>query len=551
MKERVFKANQGDIPDILDYIRESLKQRQLASADVVKTVLAAEEILNKICEKANRGSDIRIQVGGRFSNVYVRYIAKGEEFTFADIQKKLILGDTDALPDETDDVMATLLKKLFGDHLTVRCEKGGIYVRQQVKESAYTNLIVTLAALVAGIIVGLLLQLYAPANITDFAVTNLFTPVYTVLINALKMVVAPLVFFSVASSIADFSDIRALGRIAIKIALMYVLTSMLAITVGFFTYQLMPIGNPELAQSVNAEAASATVAVGADTTISIKDTLVGIVPTDIVTPFQKSAMLQIIFMAVCLGLACAALSRKIPLAKEVVSAMNETFSKVTAGIVSFLPLMIFCSMADMMAKMKLASFMNVIAWLPVTHIGMIVMICVYMVLLLIFTRLNPFKFLSKFYPAMLAAFTSSSSNAAIPTSIRQCREMGISDKVYSFSLPLGATINMDGNCISLMITALFFAKIYEIPTTGTMLTQLFIAIIVLSVGSPGVPGGNLVCMTLLLPQIGVPAESVSLVMGLYPILSMIQTLTNVTGDAVVTTIAAKSEKMVNVALFNS
>ena len=177
------------------------------------------------------------------------------------------------------------------------------------------------------------------------------------------------------------------------------------------------------------------------------------------------------------------------------------------------------------------------------------MIVVYMILLLLFARLNPLKFISKYYPAMISAFTLSSSNAALPSSIRQCKKLGISEKVYSFSLPLGATINMDGSCITLMISALFFARIYQLPMDGSMLLQLFIAIIVLSVGAPGVPGGNLVCLTLLIPQIGVPAEAISLLIGLYPIISMMQTMANVTGDAVVTTIAARTEKMVDLKAF--
>ena len=153
--------------------------------------------------------------------------------------------------------------------------------------------------------------------------------------------------------------------------------------------------------------------------------------------------------------------------------------------------------------------------------------------------------------AMVTAFTLSSSNAALPTSVKQCDEMGVSKNVYSFSLPLGATINMDGSCISLMITSLFMAKIFGIPVTGSVLTTIIIAIMVLSVGTPGVPGGNLVCMTLLLPQIGVPAEAVSLVMGLYPVMGMMQTCANVTGDAVVTTIVAKQENLLDMKKYNS
>jgi Na+/H+-dicarboxylate symporter len=151
---------------------------------------------------------------------------------------------------------------------------------------------------------------------------------------------------------------------------------------------------------------------------------------------------------------------------------------------------------------------------------------------------------------MVSAFTFASSNAALPASIKQVDEMGVSKKVYSFSLPLGATINMDGSCITLIISALFLAKVFSIPITSGALLSLFIAIMVLSVGSPGVPGGNLVCITMILPQIGVPAEAVSLILGLYPIVGMMQTCANVTGDAVVSTIVAKREKLLDINKFN-
>ncbi len=552
MQERVFNCDRNEIPMILDHIRESLGKRKISSKESAKAILAAEEVLEKIFENREEGSGVSIGIRRGLGSTHIRYTGKGDPFTIADIKKRLLIGDGEAPAEEgeANEALLHLMEKIFGRSLTVRCDKGKIYVMQQVTTSPYANLIITLLALFLGILTGLLLQNFAPENVTDFAVKNIFSPVYTLLINALKMIVAPLVFFSIASSIAEFSDIRALGRIAVKVALMYILTSVLAIFVGYGTYMLMPIGDPQLAAAVSAEAASETVAKGADAAVSIKDTLVGIVPTDIITPFQKSNMLQIIFIAVTLGLSCAALSRKYPMAKEFVATMNAAFSKLTAGIVSFLPIMIFCSMAKMMANMHLSSFMDVIVWLPVVYIGDILMICVYLVILLVAARLNPFKFLGKYYPAMISAFTLSSSNAALPSSINQCKKLGISEKVYSFSLPLGATINMDGSCITLMITSLFFAKIYGLPVTAAMLMQLFVSIIVLSVGSPGVPGGNLVCLTLLIPQIGVPAEAISIVMGLYPIVSMMQTMANVTGDAVVTTVAAKSENMLDEKVFN-
>ena len=549
MKEFVFGGNRAKIPEALEFIRGALEEKKAPRKRVVIAQLAAEEILEKICEVSEQGSSVYISISSLFNDIKIKYSARGGEFTVADIQKKLLFSDDSSADDDVNEAMEGLMEKLFGDSLNIRCEKGRVSVTQQVEKSPYRGLVVTLSALVIGVLSGLCLQYFAPAEVTGFLTQNVFAPVYSVLMNALKMVVAPLVFFSIASSIADFSNIKALGRIAGKVVSMYILTSLLAICVGLLTYQIFPIGDPALAQAVDAEAASATIEKGASATVSIKDTLVGIVPTDIITPFQSSNMLQIIFIAVCLGLAAATLAKTAPVAKDFVKSMNMVFSKITEVIVSFMPALVFCAMAKMMATMNLSSFVGVITWLPVVYFGDILMIVVYLILLLLFARLNPLKFISKYYPAMISAFTLSSSNAALPSSIRQCKKLGISEKVYSFSLPLGATINMDGSCITLMISALFFARIYQLPMDGSMLLQLFIAIIVLSVGAPGVPGGNLVCLTLLIPQIGVPAEAISLLIGLYPIISMMQTMANVTGDAVVTTIAARTEKMVDLKAF--
>ena len=153
---------------------------------------------------------------------------------------------------------------------------------------------------------------------------------------------------------------------------------------------------------------------------------------------------------------------------------------------------------------------------------------------------------------MLAAFTFASSNAALPSSMQICDEkLGISKKLYAFSLPLRATINMDGGCIAQMISVLFMAKIFGIPINTAVILPMLFSIFVLSVGSPGVPGGTLVCISILLPQIGIPSEAISIIMGLYPIAGMMLTCVNVTGDGVVTAIVAKKENMMDLQTYNA
>lgn len=545
----IFKIanNINEVPKAIDFLRSELSKKKLSQKVLLKTLLTAEDVITKMIE--NSTEEIKLSVGGFFGNTEIRMSAKGSPFESSEIAEKLLFTEESSDNEEANDAIRNMISKLFGNNLIIRNEHGINKVVIKAVKSQLKQLFFTLFALVAGIALGYFMQKFLPADLSKLVSTNLFVPVYTIFMNALKLIVAPLVFFSVAASIADFSDLKALGRIAAKIVTFYLFTSLIAICVGYGTYKIFPIGHTSLVYAVT-DAGKATIAKGAATTVSIKDTLVGIIPNNIITPFQKSDMLQLIFMAVMLGLGTASISKKFPQLKGFIIAMNALCSKITTVLVGFIPIVVFCSMAKMMISLNIANLLNVFTWVPVIYFGDILMICVYLLLLSVIGGLNPFKFLSKFYPAMITAFTFASSNASLPSSIKQVDEMGLSKKIYSFSLPLGATINMDGSCITLMISALFMAKIFSIPVTGSIILSLFVAIMVLSVGSPGVPGGNLVCITLLVPQIGVPAEAVSLVMGLYPLVGMMQVCANVTGDAVVSTIVAKHEKLIDLKKYN-
>jgi Na+/H+-dicarboxylate symporter len=209
-------------------------------------------------------------------------------------------------------------------------------------------------------------------------------------------------------------------------------------------------------------------------------------------------------------------------------------------------------MAKMILSMELQTLASTLAWVPVIYLACFVMLLVYALLILCFGRLNPVTFFKKFYPAMLTAFAFSSSNSTLPTSLDLCENsLGVSKRICAFSMPLGATINMDGSCITQIISALFMAKIFQIPVNSSTLATLALAVFVLSIGAPGVPGGALVCISLLVPLIGVPAEAISIIMGLYSIVGMMHTCVNVTGDAAVTLITARSEDLVDLKTFNS
>ncbi|MGN0779056.1 MAG: cation:dicarboxylate symporter family transporter [Aristaeellaceae bacterium] len=547
MKKRMLPAIEANIASGVDFVQQSLQGWKLPPKTIAATLLTIEELLAQMVRTSSAEGEMSIKLYRAFGAVDIQITCLGSPFDASDLEKQLSF-DGELTPDEALAIQ-NLTSRVSGSHVHIAHRRGLNICTVAVKPSEYKGLISILCALCLGIVFGLLMKLLLPESWSLALVNHLLAPVSTMFLNALKTVVAPLVLFSIASSIADFDNLKALGRIAARVMGLYVLTSLLAIGVGYLVYQVFPIGDPAL-QSMVTDAASATIAKSASVSLSIQDTIVGIIPTDFITPFQKGDMLQVIFLAVLLGLGAAMLSGNDSLFAKGLKSANAVFSKVVGIIIWFMPAAVFCSMAKMMLGMQLSSLLNAAAWIPVCYAGHFAMILVYFVLLFVLAGLNPLRFLKGFAPVMAAAFSSSSSNVVMPLSMKHCGEkLGISPRIYSFSIPLGATVNMDGSCITLIITALFAAKIFGLPVTPSMLVSMVITIIALSLGSPGVPGGNLVCMSILLPTIGIPAEAISIVMGFYSLIGMSQTMTNVTGDAVVTSIVAKWEKAMDIERF--
>ena len=549
MNKMILKANEGEIAKGVEFIRNALMEKKVSKRDVAGTLLTVEEALAKLIANCpDKEGNVKLQVKSFLGNISIHMSAGGEKFELSDL--KSIYDFSEEEDEELLAVKQTLVNKVLGDNISISRRRNVNAVDIRVKASRYRQLIYTMFALVFGLLTGMVMKICVPAGVTDAISENIFASVSTMFLNSLKMIVGPLVFFSIASSIADFGDLKALGRIVGKVVGCYLITSVIAISVGYLVYQVFPIGDAALKEAVT-DAASSTIAKGEGMTISIKDTIVNIIPSDYISPFLNSNMLQLIFMAALLGIGASKLSGRESGFRNAIVSANAVFSKITAMIISVMPVAVFCSMAKMVISMDTNSLLKVVAWLPVNYVGYLLMIGVYLLLLLVIGRMNPLKFVRGFYPAMLTAYTLGSSNAAMPTSIKQCEKLGIAKQIYSFSIPLGATINMDGSCVTQMVSVLFMAKIFGVPVTGSALLTLVVAVLALSVGAPGVPGAALICISLLLPQIGVPPEAISLIMGIYTLAGMGQTCTNVTGDAVVTTLVAKSEKMIDIEKYNA
>ena len=339
----------------------------------------------------------------------------------------------------------------------------------------------------------------------------------------------------------------ALGRIGGKTLALYMCTTLIAVGVGFGAYYLLQPGSASMAQDVAADTsgiASQTMAV------SIKDTIVGIVPNNFLDPFLKSDMLQLIFLAVICGVAAGLIGKYSAMLTDIFQACNDLFLKITTLIIKLMPVAVFCSIASMMLTMGIDAILSVLGMIGTFLFGLVCMMAIYCLLMMVLARLNPLTFLKKYAPVMLQVFSMSSSNASIPVNMDACeKKLGISNKVFSLSIPLGATLNMDGSCIYLAVFAMTLAKIYGVPVTGTMLLSMAVSIIVLSIGAPGVSGAGLICLSVLLTQMNVPVEAIGLVMGIDSILTMFRVMSNCLGDVAVTSIVARKERQMNMEVY--
>ena len=513
-----------------------------------------EEALVHLFERTDKDTLVKLSIRKAFGNVSIDLTAKGQEFDFINTELLneafgMSLAEED-LGERTEDSIRQLVLKSFADKLKYRHSKGVNHVRIEAVRSQYALLYMTLAGLFGGLIFGLILK-FLPGGMADNINKNVFSLVTTVFMNGLQTVVTPVVFFSIATSIAGFGDISEIGKIGGKVMISYILTSVVAILLGIGLFFVFHPGDPSIAQGITGtDMVVSAEDIAAMQSVSIRDTLLNLVPSNIVKPFLESNMLQVIVIAIFCGIGTGMIGRFSTIIKDMFEALNELFQKITVILVQLIPIVTFCSMASMMIAVGGDAVVSVLGIAGLVLLGLFAMMIVYSVLIVIFTGANPIRFYKEYGPTMLQVFSLSSSNAAIPLNMKACGEkLGISPKVYSFSIPLGATINMNGACIMLSVFALSLARIYGVTISGSMLVMMCVTIILLSMGAPGIPGMGIILLAVILTQFGIPIVGVSLVMGINSLLDMSVTAVNCLGDVVTTFIVAKSEGLMDAKVF--
>jgi Na+/H+-dicarboxylate symporter len=410
-------------------------------------------------------------------------------------------------------------------------------------------------ALILGAIVGVIINATCINNsiVSKYIVNGLFYVVGQGFIRAMQMLVVPLVFCSIVCGAAAIGDTKTLGKVGVKTVLFYLFTTVAAVAVALSVANII---NPGAGANLSkleaiAKAASSTTSTTTSNP-SMVDTLLNIIPTNPISALASGDMLAIIFFALIIGLILAKLGDQVQLINNFFSQGNDIMMEMTMMVMSVAPVCVFCLIARTFSTLGFSVIFYMLKYVLAVLIALLLQCgIVYQTLLKVLTGLSPIKFLKKFFPVQAFAFSTATSNATIPLSIDTLKEkMGVSKRISSFTIPLGATVNMDGTSIMQGVAVVFVAQAFGIHLSMVDYITVIATATLASIGTAGVPSVGLITLTMVFNSVGLPVAGISMIMGIDRILDMARTAVNITGDAVCTTIVAYQNGDVDKEVYN-
>ena len=402
-----------------------------------------------------------------------------------------------------------------------------------------------LIGMILGFIVGLILNFFVsdPFIKDIILVDNVLYLGGTGFIKLMKMLVVPLVFFSIVVGAASISDIRKIGTIGGRTIFIYLITTALAITIALI---MAGIIQPGLGLNM-AGISEANVT----TNQTVTTTILNMIPDNPFNALANGDMLPVIIFGLLVGIILAKLREELDLVNDFFTQGNKIMMEMTRIVMKFAPIGVFCLMAKTFASLGFAGLLPLFKYIGCVLLCLAIQaFIVYPSLMVLFTRLNPIHFFKNFMSVMLFAFSSSTSNATIPLNLEKLAEMGVSKEISSFTIPLGATINMDGTAIMQGCAVMFAAQAYGIDLgLSAIITVIFTAVMA-SIGTAGVPSVGIITLNMVFNSVGLPVDAIAILLGIDHIIDMFRTAVNVTGDAICTIIVSFKNKAIDLDIYN-
>ncbi|MBQ4832553.1 dicarboxylate/amino acid:cation symporter [Pseudoalteromonas sp. MMG010] len=381
-------------------------------------------------------------------------------------------------------------------------------------------------------------------SINDIFVNGIFNVGGQIFIASLKMLVVPLVFVSLVCGTCSLSDPKKLGRLGGKSISLYLLTTALAITVAIF---LALIFNP--GEGINLPSETTFSATQAPTLAQV---IIGMFPTNPIDAMSKGNMLQVIVFALLFGVAMALSGEPGKRVAALFEDLNTVILKLVTLLMNIAPYGVFFLMAKLFTTIDLKLIKSLALYFGIVVMALLIHGLInYSIILKLLTGLSPVTFLKKMKNTCLFAFSTSSSSATMPVTLETAnKKLGVHNSVASFTVPLGATINMDGTAIMQGVATVFIAQVFSVDLALSDYLMVILTATLASVGTAGVPGVGLIMLAMVLNQVGLPVEGIAIIIGVDRLLDMTRTAVNVTGDCMVTCVVAKTEGQLDETIFN-
>tara|TARA_B100000900_G_scaffold403120_1_gene409802 strand:- start:926 stop:2146 length:1221 start_codon:yes stop_codon:yes gene_type:complete len=399
-----------------------------------------------------------------------------------------------------------------------------------------------ISAMILGIFFGIILNIFSQDSyITSFIISNVLSVISDLFISALKLIIIPLIFFSIVCGIISLSDDVSLTRLGIKTLSLYIFTTIIAISLGLFfssyiNYQ--PILSSSLENIVS---------------LDNVESKVDIFPDNIFKSLTEGNIIHLLIFSILIGISASRIKESIHTFIQYFHNFNEVINELVKIIISFTPIAVFCILSKTFATQGLETLMPLMSYfLTVVFVLLIHFFVTFSLLLNVFTKLSALKFFKNIKDVIIFSFSTSSSSASIPFTLKTAEEKcGVDKSIGTFTIPLGATINMDGTAIMQGCATFFLANLYGIDLGFSEILTIVATATLASIGTAGIPSAGIIMLTVIFTQIGIPLEGITLLLGVDRLLDMMRTSVNVSGDVCISCIVAESENKINHEVFKS
>ena len=528
--ERNFSIYIESLGEQSEKIRELLTSMKVSPREVNYTILLLEEILVRLEGRVD--SALTVRVHRFFGDVNISLSARGDAFNpFESLE---------SWNPESEDYLRDLIFRAHKEDLSYCRKNDRNEVIIRAHHASAHAMYITSATMIAGIAVGFGMK-WLPGGVSTFIADNILSTVQSMFLNGISLMIAPVMFFSLSTSLSHISGGNEIGRIGGKVMGSFVMTMVTAILISFGIAYLFFSGDvPPLPETHS----SLPEGLQGSNKVSVSSLVLSVIPSNLVSPMLEGNMLQILFVAILTGLSLSALGDKTASLRSLFEEANALFLKMMEMIISFMPLVVFVSMALFVFSCDAATLAVLAKYLIGFIIGGATLYVLYMVVVLVVGHISPITYFRKTCPYLLNPLMTSSSTACIPMSIDLCKKkLGVSNKIASFTIPLGASVSMNGNTFCVVLTVVLLARMCGGNLDFGACVRLGVMTLLLGIGHP-----IMVIATLLVAN-GIPFAALGFVVGIWDIIDRLMAVFNVNASLFTSLIVSKSEGELDMAIY--